>query len=241
MSIKISQLAIEVTRRCNIRCSHCLRGEQENKNISLSYISDLLDQVNSIGHIAFTGGEPSLNAIAISYTINECKKRNISINTFFITTNGINISDDFVDVCKNLYALCEDKKNCDVQISNDYYHSIEHNYDDTKLKNLPFYSKRYKNDGDNLSNGDKLHKEGRSVKNYPNAKIRSGSATITSIKTFNSNTMYLNVNGDIINGCDWSYTNQDSHKICDVKSLESHYNMIEYVEDCAKNYEKSFS
>ena len=59
--ISIQNLAIEVTRKCNIKCAHCLRGDSQNKDIDLKYIDILLDQVNYIGHFCPTGGEPSLN------------------------------------------------------------------------------------------------------------------------------------------------------------------------------------
>ena len=111
MGIRIQNLAIEVTRKCNINCKHCLRGESENKNISLEYIDILLDKVDSIGHFCPTGGEPSLNVPAIKYFVDVCKKRNISIDTFYITTNGVNLSTDFVNVCIELYKLCKNKKN----------------------------------------------------------------------------------------------------------------------------------
>jgi hypothetical protein len=31
---------------------------------------------------------------------------------------------------------------------------------------------------------------------------------------------YLNCNGNIINGCDWSYENQEKYKICAVEDLK---------------------
>ena len=38
-------LAVEVTRRCNMHCAHCLRGEAENKDISYEVMDALLRHV----------------------------------------------------------------------------------------------------------------------------------------------------------------------------------------------------
>jgi hypothetical protein len=37
---------------------------------------------------------------------------------------------------------------------------------------------------------------------------------------------YLNCKGEIINGCDWSYSSQRKHKICDVADLGSYKETI---------------
>ena len=154
--ILIQNLAIEVTRKCNLKCDHCLRGDSQKLNIPLVYIDILLNQVYSIGHFCPTGGEPSLNVPAIKYFIDGCKKRHIPIETFYIATNGVKITEEFIEICKELYDMCKNKPNSSVQI-----------------------------------------------------------------ELFDKNTLYLNVNGDIINGCDWSYENQDLHFLCKVDSIES--------------------
>ena len=215
--ILIQNLAIEVTRKCNLKCEHCLRGDSQKLNIPLVYIDILLNQVYSIGHFCPTGGEPSLNVPAIKYFIDGCKKRHIPIETFYIATNGVKITEDFVEVCKELFDMCKNKSSSSVQISNDIYHG--HKYDSTLLKKLPFYSKRCNSLSYNLGDGAKIHREGR-MKDNENAKVMSYAKPITSVELFDKNTLYLNVNGDIINGCDWSYENQDFHFLCKVDSIE---------------------
>jgi organic radical activating enzyme len=224
MSISINNLAIEVTRRCNIACDFCLRGESQNKNIDVKYIDILLDQVYRINHFCPTGGEPSLNVDAIKYFINACKIRNLTIEDFYIATNGININEAFIESCLELYELSRSKHLCGVQVSNDIYHINEKMYDDSLLKKLPFYSKRTY-DGSNLGNGDRIHREGRFATNK-NAKIKSAARPVTSVGVFDSNPIYLNVNGKIINGCDWSYYNQNKHILCDVKDVENFKNNL---------------
>lgn len=227
MSIHISHLAIEVTRRCNIKCSHCLRGDSQNKDISFEHIDILLDQIESIGHFCPTGGEPSLNVPAIKYFLDGCKKRNISINTFYIATNGVQLTEDFISVSTELYNYCTLKWEYSVQISNDHYHIKQGMYDDSLLEKLPFYSKRHIED-DDFENGKGLHKEGRALKNHRNAKVMSGAKPITSIQVFDANPIYLNVEGNIINGCDWSYDNQNKHFLCEVNQIEKFKKNLSY-------------
>lgn len=234
MSISIQNLAIEVTRKCNIQCSHCLRGNFQNKNIPLEFIDNLLDQVHAIGHFCPTGGEPSLNVPAIKYFIDGCKKRNITIESFYIATNGVNLTQEFVNICLELYDLVLFKFRSSVQISNDLYHNKKKMYNDNLLKDLPFYSKRYADDWNDLGGGKKLHKEGKSV-NDQSAKIMSAAKPVTSVEIFNNNPIYLNVEGNIINGCDWSYSNQDSNMLCNVTEIEKLKNDL-FEEDFINNF-----
>lgn len=53
--IEAADFAIEVTRRCNMCCDHCLRGMAQN-----------LDIIVLPDHVFFTGGEPFLNVKAIN-------------------------------------------------------------------------------------------------------------------------------------------------------------------------------
>lgn len=121
--IYISELVIETTRRCNMACYHCLRGESEDIDQRKEHIDDLLDQVDNIGNVTFSGGEPSLNVPIIQYFLDACIKRQIDINIFYIATNGFSIQEDFIIICIKLYAYCQEKEYCQVEVSNDYYHA----------------------------------------------------------------------------------------------------------------------
>lgn len=39
--VYFDSLAVEATRRCNMHCAHCLRGEAENKDISYEVMDAL--------------------------------------------------------------------------------------------------------------------------------------------------------------------------------------------------------
>ena len=50
----IKNLCIEITRRCNMRCTHCMRGDAESVDIPLKHISNLLRHVRHIHHFNLT-------------------------------------------------------------------------------------------------------------------------------------------------------------------------------------------
>lgn len=54
--VVFNQLTIEVTRRCNMACGHCLRGDAENIDLTNMDIDSVLDQTEAIGRLIVTGG-----------------------------------------------------------------------------------------------------------------------------------------------------------------------------------------
>lgn len=92
--LEIFQMAIEVTRRCNIKCEHCMRGDTQNINITKSIIDDFFNtknkdyKITSIDKICFTGGEPTLYPEVIIYTINKIIEEGLPVNNISMVTNG---------------------------------------------------------------------------------------------------------------------------------------------------------
>ena len=86
--IEIEFLVFELTRKCNMKCQHCLRGKAENKNISKEILNNFLSQVSSIGSITFGGGEPTLNLQGMRDIIESILINNVKVRNFYIVTNG---------------------------------------------------------------------------------------------------------------------------------------------------------
>ena len=64
----VDTVVIEITRRCNMCCAHCLRGDAENVDINSKYVDAFFNSFKDgafISNITFTGGEISLNIPAI--------------------------------------------------------------------------------------------------------------------------------------------------------------------------------
>jgi hypothetical protein len=228
--MEIQNLIIEVTRKCNIKCDHCLRGEPINSNLKQEYIDSLLDQVTYINHVTFTGGEPSLNVPIMDYFLTEVKQRGIGISCFYIATNGINIPESFILFCLKMYSYCEDKESCSVDVSNDEFHSYEGSYNDELLRGLSFFRKRWDKDGFNYYGGSSLIKEGRSTQGR-----KPFTHSIDGVDSFEESEIYLNCKGEIINGCDWSYKNQKKYKLCNVGELTEFYERLLKLEESEVN------
>lgn len=108
---KIGSLTLEVTQKCNLRCTYCINGEKyqnrrgysENKmDFSIAkkaidyYVSHSKDA--EVWSIAFSGGEPLLNFSLIKKCMDYCKSEYKNLKVFYhMTTNGILLKDEILD------------------------------------------------------------------------------------------------------------------------------------------------
>lgn len=100
-----TDLTFELTRRCNMRCSHCLRGDAENVDLTSMDINSVLDQTEAIGRLIVTGGEPILNLRAIQHLVNEIARRGIPLMRAQIITNALIYEERLVAIAKRLSEI----------------------------------------------------------------------------------------------------------------------------------------
>lgn len=213
-------MSIEITRRCNMTCTHCLRGDARNLDIDHKDIRNLLKHFKSIQHLCITGGEPSLNPKAIKYILKQLKHFDIHVHRFCIVTNGsqTSLSKEFIDICAELYEYQEERYE-----SNDNFHMLEMSDDrfhDNKLHNqvikelsvYPFFG--FRGQADNIY----LFKEGRSFMGSEN--------TIHPIYLNDCDyvygQIYLNAEGMILSNGDLSYQRQEENVLCHSGSFWSY-------------------
>jgi len=214
--MKIPSLIIEITRRCQLRCEHCLRGDAQNLDIDPAHIDAILSQVSHIGELTFSGGEPSLNPKAIQYFIDEAERQGVGISDFYIATNAHHISDEFLLTVMRLHCYCDDNEISLIQWSNDNFHATETDQEGiAKLKTLSFAFPRNPTDrptdpSNLLSQGNY---EGRTY-NQP----RDGGFSFDE-EEVTEGYVYLAADGWIISNCDWSYENQKDHRVCRVEDF----------------------
>ena len=79
---------LEVTRKCNMHCAHCMRGEQQEETMSTDTVQKLLEHTYEIEQLSITGGEPSLAPDTIRWLAYFVKSRDIKIGSFFCATNA---------------------------------------------------------------------------------------------------------------------------------------------------------
>ena len=90
MEYNIRSLFLETTRRCNLCCDHCMRGDAQNLDLTKELIDELFDKLKGVNitTLVFTGGEPTLNPDIIVYTINKIMDENISVGFIQMISNG---------------------------------------------------------------------------------------------------------------------------------------------------------
>lgn len=246
MEVVVGDLIIEVTRRCNIRCAHCLRGDSINLDIDMGYVSRLFDKVDRIYCLSLTGGEPSLVPHIISEIFSLAAQKGVSIGTFYIVTNAKDISDEFIRVLLDAYMYCDgdgDTGNC-VDISCDIQHQDAMGYipeeNIRRLMALRFVSKRNEDHDYNGSPGTIW--EGRAVKSSYTGRLPEVRKVYYELEygELMIEQLYLNCLGNILSDCDLSYEHQDNNPdivICNVmrkfsllNSIKRHNRRLEHID-----------
>lgn len=219
--IYCENLVLEVGRKCNLHCEHCLRGEAEDLMMPIETAKAILDSIYAIGCITFTGGEPALYGEEISVIIDYIIKRNIPLESFYVATNGTIFSEKLFMALVRLYDYCYEPEMCALDISDDHWH--EDAYTNcgvsTLYSALSFCGKR----GDMVETT--LISEGKAAGNgwgnrHMNTKL-TFAYDYGSNGYLNVDSVYVNAKGDILPGCDYSYRTQetmDAYNITDMLS-----------------------
>lgn len=203
--IQIRTLIIETTRQCQLQCDHCLRGDSDSCVMNKDYIEELLDNVESIDTVTFTGGEPFLNPQCIEDFIHICKRNDIVVGNFFIATNGIihetrsELAKSGIDAIMGLYQLCDDNEISSIRISNTKWHGD--NISDNNLLNI--FSFTHYDGADWMPSY--IISEGRGAGIHGAIRIETNDIDWeypTEIDT------YLNCNGEVLWNCNLSYETQ---------------------------------
>jgi len=219
MTMHINETIIEVTRKCNMSCDHCLRGCAQSIDIDHKHIDALFDNCEYIGSLALTGGEPSLNIAALEYVLESAQRHDVGIGNFYIATNGSEISIEFVVFCLKLYAYCDEKNVCTVQVSNDNYHMAEGTYDTELLDGLGFFSRRETEEARRINLIDQGRAAEFELGGRENIDYAFTVEDDDDTPRVDEGEVYLNAKGYIVSGCDWSYENQEEHIVCHVDNL----------------------
>ena len=215
MRIKFKNLMIEVTRKCNMACAHCMRGEQQDKTMSIDTIQKLLENVCEIKQLSITGGEPSLAPDTIRWFAYFSKSCGIKIGSFFCATNAGEYSRDFVDALNELYTYCDDPDKCILTISTDQFHSKADPIALSEYRNLPYYSPE-KEKGF-LPKG-KILLEGKAAENNLGRFSKPVAEHIYDFDMhgwylYIGDRIYINALGDVLIDPDLSYLNQMNENI----------------------------
>lgn len=213
MRLKLKYLFIELTRKCNMGCKHCLRGKSEDKSVSCEVLSHLLANVTEIGQLTLTGGEPSLASRELDNLVYCLRKYGVRVKSFVCYVNGAKHNPEFISALEKLYSLCKEKEHCKLGISRDGFHGETDPNAVGALSALPFF-RSFVPENDSLL-GNQIYNEGRARENgighfdftvpecFYKVKFDGGIAA--------SDFVYCNADGDIVFSPDLSYENQKAH------------------------------
>ena len=214
--MNIYSLVIETTRRCNLVCDHCLRGNAESLDIKPEYMESFIvvNEIGCIDSVTFTGGEPSLNIKAMRDFIKICTRHRVEVANFYISTNGHNAGDAFIKVLMDMYLFCADNEISSVEISVSDYHDPPSANQVNKLKILKFVGMKER------LKSRQLIPEGRAKENNLAWHRETLEPEVFEFEDGNiiEGAVYLNVKGEIIPGCDFSYKRQSSLKLGNVST-----------------------
>ncbi len=129
---KFAYLGLEITRKCNLKCAHCIRGDAQHLSMSTAVIDKILDSSAGIRTILFTGGEPFLEPDLIEYVVDQVIERDFECFGMGVVTNGTIMNDNGIRCVKamNKFAEWSRKKypnlaKSGIDISNDHFHDQE--------------------------------------------------------------------------------------------------------------------
>lgn len=215
MLLKFKHLLLEVTRKCNMSCRHCMRGDAEDVSMDYTVIDRIFRDTRYIKHLCLTGGEPSLAPYVIREILYHARRWGCQIGSFFCATNAKMYSPEFADTLTELYFYCTDKDKCALTVTTDQFHEGADSEALKSYQELPYYRSVYE------------HKqiapyfildEGRAKEN----KIGRSEIPIkgliydVSFHGFNftcGDTVYINAKGDVLLNADLSYKNQKEFRI----------------------------
>lgn len=107
----LTYVCFELTRRCNMTCDFCSRGDPQNVDITERVIDRTLDEIKGFNVYGFrvSGGEPTLNKRGLIYLIDEVIRRDFKILYFNMFTNGT-VQDD--EIKQALVRIGEHCRRC---------------------------------------------------------------------------------------------------------------------------------
>lgn len=113
----LNTISFEITRRCNLNCKWCSKGEPQNLDISKEIIDKTLEEIQDyyINCIRITGGEPFLKPELIEYLINKIIEKKIKVKMLHMISNATikseKIRDSIVNFIEYGNTIQNERKN----------------------------------------------------------------------------------------------------------------------------------
>lgn len=169
------------------------------------------------------GGEPSLNVRAIRHILERVRAYDITVNDFYIVTNGsaTSRSEEFIEACAALYEYQQETEQGPgsghmLEMSDDRFHDpAEHAATLAALSPYPFFGVR------GQARHVFLFREGRCTEGFPNPIHE----IYLTEENYVYGDLYLNAEGMILSNGDLSYVRQRQHALCPCGKLMQYLRM----------------
>ena len=138
--VRIKELEIEITRKCNGFCAHCMRGDAQGIEPSISMLQNLFasnHKIVKIDSLMLTGGEVFLNPEGLLFILNYLILENIYVGKIIIVTNCTIYNQEIIDTLEILR-----KRGTGVKISyhQDQFHPKISSEMLKKYMSLPYFN-----------------------------------------------------------------------------------------------------
>ena len=143
-----NELSLEITRKCPLSCQHCLKGKAQNVSMSKKVMDDFFRHTMGIRYFSLSSGETTFAVEQIKMLNQSLREFKPTIENAFIYTNGIGITDEYVqellklkeyviEICNSLHdgnagfsnevgfmgkEISKKKLPLKIYVSNDIYH-----------------------------------------------------------------------------------------------------------------------
>lgn len=112
---------IEITRKCNLACENCLRGDAQNITMSKEVIDRIFEDASDCKQVLFTGGEPLLAINEIEYFIDKLIASDWTTSNIAMTINGTICNPKIIDIA-NKFCQSRSDSTFHIIISDDEFH-----------------------------------------------------------------------------------------------------------------------
>lgn len=227
-----NELILEVGRKCNLKCDHCLRGEAQDIEMSFETAKKAVDLcADGIGSLIFTGGEPMLYGCIINEIVDYIISQKIGVSSFYVASNGIAYNPGVMNALVKLYAYCDEPEMCFLDISTDHYHQLSY----AELYGTKFAFKPHFNAFSFCSIKPDIEEryvlmEGRAKDwcdggRYPDYNDTFGLDTDDDFKSVEM--LYVTAKGDLSPECDWAFDTLDSLDLPSLNDIDTDEELID--------------
>lgn len=101
------EILFEITRKCNLKCAHCMRGEMQPISMKKEVIDKMFEISSGIDEVFLTGGEPFLEPDLVEYIVNKIIENDYDVTQISVITNGTILNDRGIRCAKALNKFAE--------------------------------------------------------------------------------------------------------------------------------------